>query len=138
VEQMTPSKPEPRIDTVSRGFWDHARQHRLSVQRCDDCGDLHFPGSPVCPKCLSEAQSWAPVSGRGTVLSWVRFHRAYWEGFRADLPYLVALVGLEEGPMLVTNIVGADPASLAVGMAVSVVFEELDGEVTLPKFRLAG
>src|SRR5262245_42394497 len=138
MDQVTRSKPRPRIDAVSRGFWDNARQHRLSVQCCDRCGDLHFPGSPVCPKCLSEAQSWRPVSGRGTLLSWVRFHRAYWEGFRADLPYLVALVGLEEGPMLITNIVDAEPETLTVGRAVSVLFERLDDEVTLPKFRPDG
>lgn len=135
MQPATPAKPRPRIDTVSRGFWDNARAHRLSVQRCDDCGDVHFPGSPVCPKCLSEAQSWVPVSGRGTLLSWVRFHRAYWDGFRTDLPYLVALVGLEEGPMLVSNIVGATPEDLTIGMGVEVVFEAVDDDLTLPKFR---
>lgn len=136
MQQATPAKPRPRIDAVSRGFWDNARARRLAVQRCDDCGDLHFPGSPVCPKCLSEKQSWVPVSGRGTLLSWVRFHRAYWDGFRADLPYLVALVGLEEGPMLMTNIVGDVPGSPTIGQGVEVVFETIDDEVTLPKFRL--
>jgi len=135
MQPATPAKPRPRIDTVSRGFWDNARAQRLSVQRCDDCGHLHFPGSPVCPKCLSESQSWVPVSGRGTLLSWVRFHRAYWDGFRADLPYLVCLVGLEEGPMLVSNIVDAAPEDLRIGMGVEVVFEAMDDEVTLPKFR---
>ena len=136
MQPATPAKPRPRIDTVSRGFWDNAREGRLSVQRCDDCSDVHFPGSPVCPKCLSEAQSWMPVSGRGTVLSWVRFHRAYWEGFRADLPYLVALVGLEEGPMLMTSIVNAVPEELKVGQHVEAVFDKIDDEVTLPKFRI--
>jgi len=136
MQPATPAKPRPRIDTVSRGFWDNAREGRLSVQRCDDCSDVHFPGSPVCPKCLSEAQSWMPVSGRGTVLSWVRFHRAYWEGFRADLPYLVALVGLEEGPMLMTSIVNAAPEDLKVGQHVEAVFDKIDDEVTLPKFRI--
>jgi len=137
MQQATPAKPRPRIDAVSRGFWDNAREKRLTVQRCDDCADLHFPGSPVCPKCLSEKQSWVPVSGRGTLLSWVRFHRAYWDGFRADLPYLVALVGLEEGPMLMTNIVGASPEDLGIGQRVEAVFEKVDDEVTLPKFRLS-
>lgn len=135
MQPATPAKPRPRIDTVSRGFWDNARAHRLSVQRCDDCGHQHVPGSPVCPNCLSESLSWVPVSGRGTLLSWVRFHRAYWDGFRADLPYLVCLVGLEEGPMLVSNIVDATPEELTIGMAVEAVFEPVDDELTLPKFR---
>ena len=129
------AKPRPRIDATSQGFWDHARAEKLSVQTCDDCGDVHFPGSPVCPKCLSEAQSWRPVSGRGTLLSWVRFHRAYWEGFRADLPYLVCLVGLEEGPLLMSNLVGTAPEDIVIGMKVEVIFEKVDEELTLPKFR---
>lgn len=130
-------KPRPRIDASNRGFWDAARAGTLAVQRCDGCADMHFPASPVCPKCLSEQQSWVPVSGRATLLSWVRFHRAYWEGFRADLPYLVALVGLAEGPMLMTNIVDAKPEDLTIGMDVEVVFDRIDDEVTLPKFRIA-
>ena len=130
------AKPRPKIDTLNRGFWEAARTGKLTIQRCDNCQDQHFPGSPVCPKCLSEQQSWMPVSGRATLLSWVRFHRAYWEGFRADLPYLVALVGLEEGPMLMTNIVDAKPEDLSIGMKLEVVFDKVDDEVTLPKFRI--
>jgi uncharacterized OB-fold protein len=136
MQPATPAKPRPRIDTVSRGFWDNARDGRLSVQRCDDCSDIHFPGSPVCPKCLSEKQSWVPVSGRGTVLSWVRFHRAYWDGFAADIPYIVALVGLEEGPLLYSNLVGRQDAEPPVGAPVEVVFERIAAELALPKFRV--
>ena len=77
-----------------------------------------------------------PVSGRAKVLSWVRFHRAYWDGFRADIPYLVALVGLEEGPMLMTSIINALPDGPNIGASVTVVFEQVDDELTLPKFRL--
>jgi uncharacterized OB-fold protein len=133
----TIAKPRPKIDNVNRGFWDHARGEKLSVQRCESCSDVHYPGSPVCPKCLSENQSWMPVSGRGTLLSWVRFHRAYWDSFRDELPYLVCLVGLEEGPLLVSNIVGGDPGENAIGSKVEVVFEKVDDELTLPKFRIA-
>jgi uncharacterized OB-fold protein len=133
----TIAKPRPKIDNVNRGFWDNARGQRLSVQRCESCSDIHYPGSPVCPKCLSENQSWMPVSGKGTLLSWVRFHRAYWDSFRDELPYLVCLVGLEEGPLLVSNIVGGDPGENAIGSRVEVVFEKVDDELTLPKFRIA-
>jgi uncharacterized protein len=136
MQNMTAAKPRPRIDAVSRGFWEHARARRLSVQKCAACGHMHVPGSPVCPNCLSEDQSWVPVSGKGTLLSWVRFHRAYWDGFRADLPYLVCLVGLDEGPMLVSNIVGSEPEELAIGSRLEAVFEDVDEELTLPKFRV--
>jgi uncharacterized OB-fold protein len=135
MHTMTAAKPRPRIDTVSRGFWDGTRAGRLSVQVCDACADKHFPGSPVCPNCLSEAQSWVPVSGRGTLLSWVRFHRAYWDGFRTDLPYLVCLVRLDEGPMLISNLVDDEPNGIEIGAKVEVVFETVDEELTLPKFQ---
>jgi uncharacterized OB-fold protein len=130
------AKPRPRIDATSQGFWDNVRAGRLAVQRCGGCGHMHFPGAPVCPHCLSEDQSWVPVSGRGTLLSWVRFHRAYWEGFRAELPYLVCLVGLDEGPMLVSNTVGSGPGDPVIGSRVEAVFERVDEELTLPKFRV--
>jgi uncharacterized OB-fold protein len=130
-----PAKPLPVIDTVSKGFWDLANRGRLSVQRCEACGHAHYPGAPVCPRCLSEDQSWVPVSGRGTLLSWVRFHRAYWDGFREDVPYAVVLVGLEEGPLMLSNLVGAEPEMLKIGDRLQVCFEAVDEATTLPKFR---
>ena len=131
----TYAKPLPKIDPVNRPFWDHAREVRLAIQVCNACKDAHFPPSPVCPNCLSEDQEWQPVSGRGTLESWVEFHRAYWEGFKDDLPYSVCLVRLAEGPLLVSNLVG-DAANAKLGAAVSVVFEQATEEVTLPKFAL--
>ena len=132
----TYNKPLPRIDTLTKPFWDAARENRLVVQCCTACGDTHFPPGPVCPKCLGLDQTWKPVSGRGTLESWIDFHRAYWSGFNDSLPYRVCLVRLEEGPLLVSNLVGnSDQARL--GAAVRVVFEKATEEVTLPKFTLA-
>jgi uncharacterized OB-fold protein len=134
---MSTMKPRPHIDHISRGFWEAAREGRLTVQRCDDCAHQHYPGTPVCPNCLSDKQSWAPVSGRGTLLSWVRFHRAYWDGFRDELPYNVILVGLEEGPLMISNLVGTEPESLKIGDPLQVSFDAVDETTTLPKFRPA-
>lgn len=128
-------KPLPVITPLTRGFWEHAKQGKLAMQVCTDCGDIHFPPSPVCPKCLSDAQEWRPVSGRGQLESWVEFHRAYWPGFAADLPYRVCLVKLDEGPLLASNLVGEQPE---IGAPVEVVFERVTDEVTLPKWRRAG
>ena len=130
------AKPLPKIDPLSRPFWDHAREGRLAIQVCNGCKDAHFPPSPVCPNCLSEDQVWQAVSGRGTLESWVEFHRAYWDGFKDDLPYSVCLVRLAEGPLLVSNLVG-DVANATLGATVSVVFEAVTEVVTLPKFALA-
>jgi len=128
-------KPLPEITPLTKGFWDHARAHRLAMQVCTRCDDVHFPPSPVCPKCLSDAQEWRPVSGRGRLESWVEFHRAYWPGFANELPYRVCLVKLEEGPLLVSNLVGPEAE---IGDGVEVVFDAVTDEVTLPKFKRAG
>ena len=132
-----PAKPRPRIDATSRGFWEHANTGQLAMQVCDACADVHFPGSPVCPRCLSGEQSWKPVSGRGTLESWVTFHRPYWPGFAADIPYEVCLVRLAEGPLLVSNLVGP-VADAKLGAPVHVVFDRVDGELALPKWALDG
>jgi uncharacterized OB-fold protein len=76
------------------------------------------------------------VSGRGKVLSWVRFHRAYWDAFRDDLPYIVCLIGLEEGPMMISNLASPPDQEPRIGALVEAVFEQVTDEVTLPKFRL--
>jgi uncharacterized protein len=131
----TPAKPLPKSDPVTKGFWELANRGRLSIQRCDDCGDRRYPGAPVCPRCLSKRQSWEPVSGRATLLSWVRFHRAYWDGFVPDIPYVVILVGLEEGPVMVTNLVGAKAEDVPIGAPMEVVFERATEEINLPQFR---
>jgi hypothetical protein len=133
---MSYDKPLPRIDTLNKPFWDAARDEKLVIQSCDECGDVRFPPSPVCPKCLSAAQSWKPASGKATLESWVDFHRAYWGGFNDALPYRVCLVRLEEGPLLISNFVGdSDTANL--GVALRVVFEKATDEITLPKFVVA-
>jgi uncharacterized OB-fold protein len=130
----TYAKPLPRIDPLTRPFWDHAKAGRLAVQACRSCGDLHFPPSPVCPKCLSSEQEWRVVSGRGTLMSWVVYHRAYWDAFKDDLPYAVCLVALEAGPLFAANFARGTTAEPAVGAAMHVVFEPATDEVTLPQF----
>jgi uncharacterized protein len=129
--------PLPKTDGPLQAFWEHARAGRLAVQQCGSCGHLHFPPSPVCPECLSEAQEWVPVSGRGTLYSWCEFHRGYWDSVKPHLPYNVAMVKLDEGPVLLTNLVGAEGADLALGLPVRVTFTPLAGDVVLPQFTLA-
>lgn len=131
---MSYAKPLPKDDPLMAPFWENARDRRLSVQVCAECGDRHFPPSPVCPVCLSEDQAWEPVSGRASLVSWVKFHRAYWDGFGPDLPYDVCLVQLEEGPLLLSNFGHAPPAALKEGTPLQVVFDDVTDAVTLPKF----
>ena len=134
---MSYTKPLPDGDPLMEPFWQNARRHRLSVQCCQSCGDRHFPPGPVCPACLSDDQDWEVVSGKARLISWVTFHRAYWDGFASDVPYDVCLVELEEGPLLMSNFRGARPENAAEGLPLKVVFDDLTESFTLPKFVAA-
>jgi uncharacterized OB-fold protein len=129
------AKPLPRPTAVSREFWAAARRHELRVQRCRACGQHIFYPRVFCPACLSDGLEWVNVSGRGRVYSFTVVRRAMHPAFRPDVPYVLAIVELEEGPRLTTNIVGCDPLDVRVDMPVEVVFDDVTPEVTLVKFR---
>jgi uncharacterized OB-fold protein len=131
-------KPLPRITPDNRPFWDATRRHELRLQRCTGCGRFRYPPAPVCPDCLGEGAAWERVSGRGTVTTWVVFHKLYFPAFAADLPYNVAQVELDEGPRLTANLVGVANDDIRVGLPVEVVFDDVTPEVTLPRFRPTG
>lgn len=130
-------KPLPQIDPLTKGYWKYAKAHRLSVQHCRTCGGRHFPPGPVCPSCLSDDQEWEPVSGQGTLVSWGRFHRAYWPGFADTLPYNVCLVRLAEGPLIVSNLIGSAKDGPEIGMALSAEFDDVTDEISLVRFKNA-
>jgi uncharacterized OB-fold protein len=128
-------KPLPVSSPESRSFWEGCRRHELLVQRCAECRAFWFPPSILCPECLGTAWEWTKISGWGRVYSFVVFHRVYHVGFTDEIPYVVAVVELEEGPRLMSNIIGCDPYDVHCEMAVEVVFEDISETVTLPKFR---
>ena len=131
----TVAKPLPSISEYNRPFWTYARAHELRLQRCLDCGRPWAPIGPVCPRCFSERFEWARMSGRGVIASWIVFHKLYHPAFAADLPYNVAFVELEEGPRLISNVVGVRNDALRIGLPVEVVFDDVTDSVSLPKFR---
>lgn len=131
---MSIPKPLPQITPLDREYWEHARNHELHIQRCGACKSWRFPASPVCAECGSLDWHYAPVSGRGEVASWVVFHRCYFPSFADEIPYNVAMVRLEEGVLLVSNIL-APNESLNHGMKVEVVFDDVTPEISIPKFR---
>ncbi|MFN8643586.1 MAG: Zn-ribbon domain-containing OB-fold protein [Candidatus Binatia bacterium] len=131
------SKPLPRIDEESKGYWEACQRRELVVQRCGGCGTLrHYPRA-LCPRCLSDAVEWLRCSGRGTVYTFTVTHQNQAPGFRDALPYVLAYVELEEGVRLLTNVVECAPEAVRIGMAVEVVFEDATPAVTLAKFRPA-
>jgi len=134
----TYSGPVPKPTPETRPFWEAAKQRKLLIQRCGDCGQHYFYPRPLCPHCLSRNVEWVTASGRGRLHTFVINHRPP-RGFPPDTPIILGIIELEEGPRLMSNIVGVapDPAKLRCDMAVEVVFEDLTDDITLPKFRLA-
>lgn len=132
-----PSKPLPIVDQDTQPFWEGCAQGKLLLQRCNECGAVWHPPSPVCHQCLSSANEWVEASGEGTVFSYVVVHQAFHPAFAEEVPYVVALVALAEGPHLMTNVVGVPADQVSVGMPVHVTFERASDEITLPKFRPA-
>jgi uncharacterized protein len=130
------SKPLPTITDENREFWEGCRQGKLRMQKCGDCGHIRYPISHVCPKCLSCEFAWTDLSGRGEVFSYVVFHQIYNKAFEKDVPYNVALVQLEEGPRMYSNVVGVDNDEVKIGDELEAVFDPVTPEVTIPRFKL--
>jgi uncharacterized OB-fold protein len=128
-------KPLPIPSSNSAPFWEGCRNHELLMQRCDRCGNFTFPPSGHCTQCLASTLTWTKTSGRGKIYSYVVYHRAYHPGFEQEIPYVVALVELDEGPRLITNIVGCDVRSVCCDTPVEVIFEDAADQTTLYKFR---
>lgn len=133
---MTGDLPAPVANADSAPYWAGAREGKLLLQRCGDCGTLRFFPRYLCTACGSDRTEWAEASGRGTVHSFTIVHRAAFPEFQARTPYVVALIDLEEGPRMMTNIVGEDALEVAIGDAVVVAFEARGTEgAKVPQFR---
>lgn len=124
--------PRPTPETAR--FWDGTAQEELWIQRCSECTRAYFYPRGACPHCSSRAVKWFRCSGDATLYSYVIECRAA-PGFEDDLPYVVAVVTLEEGPRMMTNIVDVDPVPelLTLDMALTVKFRQ-QGEVKIPVF----
>jgi hypothetical protein len=131
-----PARARPKPTPETQHFWDGTRAHELQLQRCDTCAHAYFPPRPFCPACGSREVSIFRASGRAKLYSYVIHHRPV-PGFTP--PYSIAVVELEEGPRMMTNIVGCPqtPEALELDMKLEVSFEKLDDTTTLPLFRPA-
>jgi uncharacterized OB-fold protein len=112
----------PIPDPESAPYWEAAAEHRLVVQRCDACGHHYLYPRSACPRCWSTGNTWIDASGRGSVYSSTVIHRNDLPAFRDRVPYVVAIVELEEGPRLMTNVEGCEPEDVRCGMPVVVSF----------------
>ena len=129
-------KPKPRPAPESLPYWQAAREHRLALPKCEDCQKFWFPPSRTCPHCLSTNFSFQNVSGKGKIFSFVTFHRVYRPAFSNDVPYVVALIELDEGPRLLSNIMGVTHDQVKCELRVEVVFVDYDEDISIPKFKL--
>jgi uncharacterized OB-fold protein len=133
-----PSKPLPRPTPETLPYWEGARAGELRIQRCLDCQEFYFYPRPFCPRCFKDRVEWVRVSGRARLHSYVINHRPA-PGFEEQAPYAIAVVELEEGVKLMSNIVGVEntPENLVLDMPLEVAFEEREG-MCIPVFRPAG
>lgn len=116
-------KPAIRPTAETRPFWDGCRDGKLRYQTCADCGAVpHIPRS-VCPHCHGQRLTWNDSAGLGTVLSHTTVHRAPTPAFKAETPYVIALVDLDEGFRLMVNTRAGANAPLAIGQRVRIGFE---------------
>lgn len=132
----TALQPEPNAD--SRPYWNAARERRLLIRQCNACGTKHFMPRHACPQCWSDDIAWMDSQGMGSVHTFSIVHRAPLPEFAANAPYVVAMIDLDEGPRMFTNIVGPDALQVAIGDRVEVSFEDRGDGHLVPQFRRTG
>lgn len=136
------SMPQPMVDPISLPWWRAAAEHKLTVQRCEECHHCTLPPSPVCSECRSENLALQEVSGKGTLYTYTTVHRPV--AMDQQLPFVIALVDLDmtgvdstNSVRFMTNIVDADSQELQIGKAVEVAWETMSEEVSVPRFRFS-
>lgn len=129
-------RPLPQVTHLNRPFFAALADGELRLQRCTACDHLRYPIASVCPICLSASAQWELLSGRATVFSTVVFHQVYNQAFADQAPYNVAIVELDEGPMMMTNVVGCAPEAVRVDDVVQLQVLKLADGTHLPQFTV--
>jgi uncharacterized OB-fold protein len=132
-ERAAPTRPAPVVTEDSEGFWSAAAEGRLVVQRCSSCHRYLHPPRPMCPHCHATGHEWVEAAGTGTVYSYALLHHPQHPSF--DYPIIAALVELDEGVRIVTNLVDIDPVDVAIDLPVEVTFVPTLGGAAVPVFR---
>jgi uncharacterized OB-fold protein len=125
--------PIPEITTTSKPFWDGAKKHQLMVYKCLNCGACYSPLTD-CMCCNKPEMEWIPASGKGKIYTFITYHTAYNLKWKNHVPYNVAWIELDEGPIMMSNVVGCKNEDIYINMPVKVIFDDINDEVTLPKF----
>ena len=131
------TKPLPQPDGASAAYWEAAANGTLLVQECPTCGHRQLYPRALCTSCGGDPE-WITASGRGTVHTFTVIRQMGMRGFREELPYVVAMVELEEGPLMMGNVTGCDPDLVRIGMPVEVYFVRAEEAIGIPLWRPAG
>jgi uncharacterized OB-fold protein len=124
--------PKPNADT--KPFWDGCKKQKLMFQKCGECGHVRWPPSVLCPLCHSLETEWIAASGRGTIYTFAVYHVPFHEAFKNRLPYVTAVVELDEGPRILSTITGCDIADIRCDMPVEVIWRTAPEGFVLPDF----
>ena len=128
-------KPMPKPSRWTKPFWDAAKQHKLVLKKCKDCGNIDHPPYLYCTNCQSENMEWVEASGKGKLYAYAINHYMVPFPFWDDMPYVVAMIDLAEGVRMISNIVECEHDKLKNGMELEVIFDDVSPEFTLPKWR---
>ncbi len=131
----TALKHLPRPTPETEVFWEGCRKQELLLQRCEQCSEFQFYPRIICTSCASDKLEWVRAGGQGTILTFTIVRRPVSEAYAADVPYVVALIKLDEGPTMMSNVVQCDPETLQIGDPVQVLFENWTEEISIPQFR---
>lgn len=126
--------PIPEADAASAPFFEGARRHELMLMRCRACLAWRLPSRPRCPDCWSTDTEWARASGRATLYSWGIMHQKLHPAFAERVPYQFAIVELEEGPRIVSSIVGVPDSALRAGLPLHAVYDDVADDATIVRF----
>jgi len=129
-------KPLPRSDAISGPYWEAAAQGRLLIQECPSCGHRQWYPRAMCTKCGRDVE-WLECSGRGEVHTYTVVRQMGMRPFKDELPYVIAMVQLEEGPLIFGNVTDVEPDDVGIGLPVEVWFTKVDDEIGVPSWRPA-
>ena len=129
------AKPLPNMSDGTRPYWEACKEHRLVLPKCRSCGEIYFFPNGFCPHCLSEDIEWIEATGKGKIHAYSVVERPPSPQFSEDVPYVVAMIELEEGPRMMSNVLEMSHEDIRIDMPVEVVFEDVTESVTIPQFR---
>jgi uncharacterized OB-fold protein len=136
-DMADPTLPQPVSNADSLPYWAAARERKLVIRKCKACGELHFMPRHLCPVCWSDQLEWVQAKGTGSVHSFTIVRRASHPAFASLVPYVVALIELDEGPRMMANVLGKDALAVAIGDRVQVTFEDRGDGALIPQFNRA-